>query len=86
MLYVRVPLPLQNVQDLLHEHGVDVSHETVRIWRRRFGPLIASEIRKRRIVGMESSRWQWHQDEMFVKINGTFSLTSTDKEATPLYE
>ena len=28
MLYVRFPLSLRNVEDLLHERGVDVSHET----------------------------------------------------------
>jgi putative transposase len=49
MLYVRFPLSLRNVEDLLHERGVDVSHETVRFWRHRFGPLFASEIRKRRV-------------------------------------
>lgn len=32
--------------------------------------MSASEIRKRRIDGMRSSRWRWHLDEMFVKING----------------
>ena len=32
--------------------------------------MFAAEIRKRRIEGMKSSRWQWHLDEMFVKING----------------
>jgi putative transposase len=32
--------------------------------------LFAYEIRKRRIEGMKSSRWQWHLDEVFVKING----------------
>ncbi len=31
--------------------------------------MFASEIRKRRIQGMKSSRWRWHLDEMFVKIN-----------------
>jgi transposase-like protein len=70
MLYVRFPLSLRNVEDLLHERGVDVSHETVRFWWHRFGPMFASEIRKRRIEGMKSSRWRWHLDEMFVKING----------------
>ncbi len=70
MLYVRFPLSLRNVEDLLHERGIDVSHETVRYWWHRFGPIFASEIRKRRIEGMKSSRWQWHLDEMFVKING----------------
>jgi len=70
MLYVRFPLSLRNVEDLLHERGIDVSHETVRFWRHRFGPMFASEIRKRRIEGMRSSRWRWHLGEMFVKING----------------
>jgi putative transposase len=32
--------------------------------------MFASEIRKRRIEGMQSSRWRWHLDEVFVKING----------------
>ena len=32
MLYVRFPLSLRNVKDLLHERGADVSHETVRFW------------------------------------------------------
>jgi putative transposase len=70
MLYVRFPLFLRNVEDLLHERGIDVSHEAVRYWWHRFGPMFASEIRKRRIEGMKSSRWRWHLDEMFVKING----------------
>src|SRR6056297_1068523 len=70
MLYVRFPLSLRNAEDLLHERGVDVSHETSRYWWHRFGPMFASEIRKRRIVGMKSSKWRWHLDEMFVKING----------------
>ena len=70
MLYVRFPLSLRNVEDLLHERGIEISHETVRFWWNRFGPLFANEIRKRRIEGMKSSRWQWHLDEVFVKING----------------
>lgn len=32
--------------------------------------MFAAEIRKRRIDGMRSSRWRWHLDEVFVKING----------------
>jgi len=70
MLYVRFPLSLRNVEDLLHERGIDISHETIRFWWQRFGPMFAAEIRKRRIEGMRSSRWRWHLDEMFVKING----------------
>ena len=70
MMYIRFPLSLRNVEDLLHERGIEISHETVRFWWNRFGPLFAGEIRKRRIGGMRSSRWRWHLDEVFVKING----------------
>ena len=70
MMYVRFPLSLRNVEDLLHERGIDVSHESVRYWWHRFGPMFASEIRKCRTESMRSSRWRWHLDEMFVKIYG----------------
>ena len=70
MLYVRFPLSLRNVEDLLHERGIEVSHETVRFWWQRFGSMFAAEIRKRRVGQMRSSRWRWHLDEVFVKVNG----------------
>ena len=46
MTYVRYPLSLRNVEDLLHERGIDIGHETVRFWWNRFGPLFAAEIRR----------------------------------------
>ncbi len=71
MMYVRFPLSLRNVEDLLHERGIDVSHESVRFWWNRFGPMFAAEIRRKRVEGMRAhSNWQWHLDEVFVKING----------------
>jgi putative transposase len=71
MLYVRFPLSLRNVEDLLHERGIDISHETVRFWWNRFGPMFAAEIWLNRINRMRAwTHWQWHLDEIFVKING----------------
>ena len=71
MMYVRFPLSLRNVEDLLHERGIDICHETVRYWWNRFGPLFAKEIRKRRMNPVPNhSNWRWHLDEVFVKING----------------
>lgn len=71
MMYVRFPLSLRNVEDLLHERGIDVSHETVRYWWNRFGPLMAREIKKRRSQQLRQvTQWRWHLDEVFVKING----------------
>ena len=71
MMYVRYPLSLRNVEDLLAERGIDISHETVRFWWNRFGPMFAAEIRKRRVAHMRGyPQWRWHLDEAFVKING----------------
>jgi len=38
MMYVRSPLSLRNVEVLLHERGIEISHQTVRFWWNRFGP------------------------------------------------
>jgi putative transposase len=71
MRYVKYPLSLRNVEDLLHERGIDLSYETVRYWWNRFGPMFAAEIRKKRVDYMRGRRhWKWHLDEMYVKING----------------
>jgi putative transposase len=70
-MYVRFSLSLRNVEDLLASHGVDICHETVRMWWNRFGPLFAADIKRPRISRMRGFRnWRWHLDEVFVKING----------------
>jgi transposase-like protein len=58
------------VKDLLDERGIDICHETVRFWWNRFGPLFAGDIRKRPVRAGNFSRWRWHADEVFVKVNG----------------
>ena len=70
MMYVRFLLSLRNVEDLLHERGINICHETIRYWWNRFGPMFAAEIRKRRVQSHAYSNWRWHLDEVFVKING----------------
>jgi len=71
MMYVRFPLSLRNVEDLLFERGIDICHETVRHWLNRFGPLFAGDIRRQRVSRMRRFRhWRWHLDEMYVKLNG----------------
>ena len=68
MYYIRYPLSFRQVEDILHERGVDICHEIVRFWVERFGSKFAGEIRKNRAG--QHSNWQWHLDEVFVKING----------------
>lgn len=70
-MYVRFPLSLRNVEDLLFERGIDPCHETVRFWWNRFGPMFAAEVRRQPVSRMRGfRRWAWHLDEMFVKLNG----------------
>ena len=86
-MYVRFPLSLRNVEDLLHERGIDICYETIRFSWNRFGPLFAAEIRRSRTQRMRCySNWQWHLDEVFVKINGKihYWLRAVDQEGEVL--
>lgn len=84
MYYVRFPLSLRQVEDILHERGIDICHETIRFWWNRFGPIFANEIRHRRKGN--HSNWRWHLDEVFVKINGErfYLWRAIDHEGTVL--
>ena len=71
LMYVKFPLSLRNVEDLLAERGIDICHETVRLWWNRFGPMFAAEIRRKRVNHMRAfTHWRWHLDEVYVRING----------------
>ena len=71
MMYIRFPLSLRQVEDLLHERGIDISYEIVRAWWNQFGPMFAAEVRRKRSASMRGlPQWRWHLDEVFVRING----------------
>src|SRR5277367_2042388 len=65
-LYLRFTLSLRDVEDLLAERGVAVSYETVRRWVNHFGPMIAADLRKRRL----KPHTTWRLDEVYLKIDG----------------
>ncbi|MEN9409104.1 MAG: hypothetical protein RL216_1078, partial [Pseudomonadota bacterium] len=44
MLDIRSSLSRRNIQDLLHERGIEIRHETERYWWNRFGPIFAAEL------------------------------------------
>lgn len=48
MLYLRLPIALRNVEDLSHERSIEVSHETMQFWCRRFEPMFAAKIHRKR--------------------------------------
>ena len=71
MLYVRFPLSLRNVEDLLHERGIEISHESVRFWWNRFGPMFAAEIRRRQVDWRRFCRqWRWHRRRLSPNMGG----------------
>jgi len=70
MLYVRYPLSLRQVECLLFERGIDICLDTVRFWWNRFGPILAANIRTRRVHHRMYSNWRGHLDEVFMWING----------------
>src|SRR5215210_5069934 len=65
-MYLRFTLSFRDVEELLAERGIVVSHETVRRWVLTFGPAIARRLRTRR----PKPHSRWHLDEMFVRVGG----------------
>lgn len=66
----RFPLSQRDVQELLHERGIQVSHATLRQWNMKFAPLLTEELRHRE--PRRGSRW--HLDEVCVKVGGGKAL------------
>lgn len=56
MIYVRFPHSFRNVEDLAFERGIDICHETMRLWWNRFGPMFAADIRRQRVSRMKGFR------------------------------
>src|SRR6516162_8220355 len=64
-LYYRFTLSYRDVQELLFERGVTVSHEAVRQWCRKFGQEYANRLKRRRAQAGD----KWHLDEVFLTIH-----------------
>jgi len=65
-LYDRFSLSQRDVQELLQERGIQVSHETLRQWNIKFAPLPTEELRHRE--PRRGSRW--FLDEVCINISG----------------
>lgn len=65
-LYFRFSLSLRDLEALWAQRGIEVSYENIRCWTRKFGPLIARRLRKRRAAPSP----RWHLDEMVCWIGG----------------
>ena len=67
LMYVRYPLSLRQVEDLLFERGIDICHETVRFWWNRFGPMFAAEIRRHRVQSHSYSQWRSQLTRLWIE-------------------
>ena len=65
-LYYRFPLSFREVQEMMLERGIVVSHETIRQWCAKFGQTYAGALRRRRARPGD----KWHLDEVYITING----------------
>ena len=65
-LYHVFSLSLRDVELILAERGVFVTHETIRRWCQKFGQSFATSLRHRRPRPGD----KWHLDEVFVRIRG----------------
>jgi putative transposase len=65
-LYHRFPLSFREVEEMMLERGIVVSHETIRQWCAKFGQTYANGLRRRRPRPGD----KWHLDEVYIKING----------------
>jgi putative transposase len=64
-LYYRFSLSYRDVEELMAERGVTLSHEAVRYWCRKFGQAYASALRHRHPRPGD----KWHLDEVFLTID-----------------
>ena len=71
MMSVRLPRSLRPVGDRLAGRGIDICHETVRLWWNRSGPMFADEIRRNCGRAMRCfTQWPWLVCEVFASIDG----------------
>src|SRR2546427_888120 len=77
-LYYRFPLSYRDVQELLFERGIDVTHEAIRQWCLKFGQDYAHQLKRRRAQPGD----KWHLDEVFLTINGQRLADITRAEVT----
>jgi len=65
-LYHIFSLSLRDVELILAELGITVTHESIRQWGLGFGSDVARKLRRRRPKPGDT----WHLDEVFLRING----------------
>jgi putative transposase len=82
-LYFRFCLSFRDVQEMMLERGIQVSHEAIRLWTLKFGAEYARRLRRRIGGGYGDT---WHLDEVFCKVSGelVYLWRAVDQDAETL--
>jgi transposase-like protein len=81
-LYHRFSLSFREIEEMMLQRGITVSHETVRQWCAKFGQTYANSLRRHRASPGDT----WHVDEVFIKICGKthYLWRAVDQQGTVL--
>ena len=65
--YLRYNLSYREVQEILYDRGINVSHTMIYRWVQEYGKTTLSNLEKRKI---KKSFYSWKMDETYIKIKG----------------
>ena len=80
-LYYRFPLSYRDVQELLFERGIDVTHEAIRQWCLKFGQDYANRLKRRRAQPGD----KWHLEGFWRVMKATIGAGRCCSALQPLY-
>ena len=69
--YLRYNLSYREVQEILYDRGINVSHTTIYRWVQEYGKLLYQIWKKKN----KKSFYSWKMDEIYIKIKGKRKLT-----------
>ena len=67
--YLKYPLSYRNLEEMMQERGLNISHTTIMRWVHQYAPEIEQRIRKH----LKSTNDSWRVDETYVKVKGKWT-------------
>jgi transposase, IS6 family len=64
--YLKYPLSYRNVEEMMEERGLSITHTTIMRWVNQYSPIIDKKIRKY----LHPTNDSWRVDETYIKIKG----------------
>jgi len=67
--YLKYPLSYRNLEEMMQERSLKISHTTIMRWVHQYAPVIERKIRKH----LKTTNDSWRVDETYVKIKGQWT-------------